>query len=480
MRLPEPIEEHGFFWLPEDAENQVPGILRISESGDVTLEVICFSDPDFGPYVFKEHRLGDAPEEDIIASIDRIVGIIDGGLITLDDCFYGDPIGHWLGETPTSIIHAHFAFIGYHFGEGEDVTLSRLTFSVEGLDDWLSISGIHMDHVYDGRELGTSIIHFRPPKEIVLNLPDGIELRFTFQAFATGRIFSPITEAGIRQKAYISLTSKRLRPINDFLELAFKLQNFLSFAIDETVSLDSVVGYMTQEKGGYEASTQVYYQSLPYSETKPKIHGRNMLFLYGNVESELEDILDGWLKNYKTSEPAFNLYFTSKSGAHKYLDGNFLSLVQGIETLHRRNSQETPMPEDEFSNLVDAMLRNVPDDKKELMKGRLKYANELSLRNRLREMIKPFEKFFGDNDERRSFIDKVVSTRNYLTHYDSELVSKAASGNDLWMLYTKLEALFQLHFLRLIGIKDESISAIVEGNFALRNKLGIEPLKSSS
>lgn len=311
MRLSEPIEEPGFFWLPGGAENQVPGILRISESGDVTLEVICFSDPDFGPYVFKERRLDDTIDGDIITSIDRIVGTIDDGLITLDDCFYGDPIGHWLGETPTSIIHAHFAFIGYHFDEGEDVTLSKLTFSVEGLDDWLSISGIHVEQ--NGKEDGASI-HFRLPKEIALNLPDGIELKFTFQATAAGRFYSPITEAGITQKAYISLISKKLRPIKDFLELVFKLRNFLCFAIDETVSLDSVVGYITQEKDGYEASMQVYYQSLPCSETKPRIHGNDILFLYGNVANELEEILDRWLKNYKTSEPAFNLYFVSKSG----------------------------------------------------------------------------------------------------------------------------------------------------------------------
>ena len=38
MRLSEPIEKHGFFWLPEDTENQVPGILRISESGGITLK----------------------------------------------------------------------------------------------------------------------------------------------------------------------------------------------------------------------------------------------------------------------------------------------------------------------------------------------------------------------------------------------------------------------------------------------------------
>ena len=39
MRLSEPIEKPGFFWLPEDAENPQPGILHISESGRVTLTI---------------------------------------------------------------------------------------------------------------------------------------------------------------------------------------------------------------------------------------------------------------------------------------------------------------------------------------------------------------------------------------------------------------------------------------------------------
>lgn len=290
-----------------------------------------------------------------------------------------------------------------------------------------------------------------------------------------------ITEASITQKASISLISTELRPLDDFISLVFKLHNFLCFAIDKTVSLDSVTAYSTEltqklDNGStYKQPIKVYYQSAPDSETKSKIHGHDMLFLYGSVANDLEEILNRWLKNHQTSEPAFNLYFASKSGAYKYLDGNFLSLVQGIETLHRRNSQETSMPEEEFRNLVDTILQSVSADKEELIKEKLKYANELSLRKRLRKMIEPFERFFGGKDERRSFISKVVSTRNYLTHYDSELASKAARGRDLWMLYLKLEALFQLHFLRLVGIKDKSVSTIVEGNRALRDKLGIEP-----
>lgn len=56
MRLSEPIEKHGFFWLPDDAENKIPGILRISESGEITVEVSQFSESRF--YPFNKRRLG--------------------------------------------------------------------------------------------------------------------------------------------------------------------------------------------------------------------------------------------------------------------------------------------------------------------------------------------------------------------------------------------------------------------------------------
>ncbi len=56
MRLSEPIEKHGFFWLPDDAENKIPGILRISESGEITVEISQFSESRF--YPFNKRRLG--------------------------------------------------------------------------------------------------------------------------------------------------------------------------------------------------------------------------------------------------------------------------------------------------------------------------------------------------------------------------------------------------------------------------------------
>ena len=476
MRLSEPIEKTGFFWAPEDAENRLPGILRIAETGAATLEMFGLSKGLLSRRPLDDPFLSQRDE-----TANRIVGVVGKNeSVTLERCFRRGWNSNF-GGLWTSTIRAECAFIGAIYEAGEDITFSKVRFSVEGLDEWLRVSGIHVDHNWDEK---SASIGFDPPKEIALPLPGGIEMKFDFRWTLPG--FPSITEARITQKAYISLISTELRPPDDFLALIFKIHNFLCFAINRTVSLESVTAYSTEltkerEDGSTDESPiKVYYESLPRSEVKPKIRLPDMLFLYRGVEKEFEEILDRWLKSYEISEPAFNLYFASKSGAHKYLDRKFLSFVQGIETLHRRNSQETLMPEEEFSNLLDTMLKNVPHDRRAWVEEKLKYANEWSLRKRISEMVEPFQDFFGSSSERKHFISKIVVTRNYLTHYDSEIEDQAASGEDLWILCRKLEALFQLHFLRIIGIKDEDIATIVKGNFDLRDKLGIEPPEPST
>lgn len=460
MRLSEPFEKSGYFWLPGKTENRLPGVLRITETAEATLEIIGI----FGDTL--------AALNETAPDLGRIVGIIENGdLITLDHCFYKNR-NISFGGISKSTIYASFVLSGVQYDEGESITFSKFSFSVEGLDEWLSVSGLRVEHNWDDK---SASIHFTPPKEIALQLPDGIGLAFTFGW--TLPVASTVTEAKITQKAYISLTSESLRSIDDFLAVVFKINNFLCFATDETVSLDSATAYsyeITRDSGNgknHEIPIKVYYRSIPLSEVKPKVQWHGMLFRYGQIATQLEIILNNWLNNYETSEPAFNLYFASKSGAHRYLDGRFLSLAQGIETLHRRNSKETMMAEGEFNHLVATILKGCPSQKQEWLKKRLEYANELPLRHRLRQMLEPFENLYGDSKQRKHFIGKVIDTRNYLTHYDAKLAQQVARGEELWKLCMKLEGLFQLHFLRLVGLDGESISNLVRESHALRRKL---------
>ena len=197
-----------------------------------------------------------------------------------------------------------------------------------------------------------------------------------------------------------------------------------------------------------------------------------MLFRYPDVASRIGQILSKWLDSYGTFTPAYNLYFASRYDGRQYPDVNFLRLVQGIETLHRRSSEETEMPKDEFKNHVNSILQSCPDDKRDWVKDKLSSANALPLRRRLGRMIEPFRHLFGNEEESEILVKRIVDTRNYLTHYSGKLERKAASHEDLLMLRDKLEGLFQLHLMRLIGFDGEFIASILNRNYELSRKLG--------
>lgn len=460
MRISEPIEISGFFWLPGKPDQRLPGVLNVSTTGETTLEVIGV----FGDVMT---AFTDSPLD-----FPRVVGVVENGdVVTLEHCFYKNR-NISFGGLSKSTIYANFFLCGVQYDEGDAITFSEFRFSLEGLDEWLSISGLRVEHNWEEK---SASIHFSPPKEVVYQLPDEMTLAFTFGWTLPG---DPIvTEAKITQKAFVTLRSESLRPIEDFLALVFRVNNFLCFAIDETVSLDSATCYSSAitrgvgDGGKLKVPIKLYYQSTPLSDARPKIAWHNMLFRYGHVANQLEGILKNWLSNYETSEPAFNLYFASKAGAHKYLDGRFMSLAQGIETLHRRNSKDTLMPEAEFSELVVALVKSCPPGQQDWLAKKLEYANELPLRHRIRQMLEPFESLYGDAKQRKHFIGKIIDTRNYLTHYDEKLADQAAKGESLWGLCMKLEALFQLHFLRLVGFDGDLMKNLVNENYALRNKL---------
>lgn len=472
MRLAEPIEKSGFFWLPEKPDNKLHGTLRISESAEITLELIGLLDDPFA-----------APRRDPTKNqfrqqdFDRILGRVEEyGSVTLDRCIYTtEKIS--FGGLSTATLLAHFAFIRVNYERGQEVKFSKFSFMVEGLDEWLSITGIDVEHYFQYERIAGASIHFSPPEKISLTLPDGTALEFGFFWPDRGMI-ATLTQARVSHKAFISLKTRTPRCIEYFTSLAFKICNFLCMATDQTVSMESVTARsreMTAGNGEVERQTGpigVYYQSASYSDIRPKIDRHHALFLYPHVADRLQAVMAKWLASYGAFEPALNLYFTSRYDHRQYIDVRFLRLAQGLETLHRRSSQETEMPKDEFKNHLKSILESCPDDKRDWVKGKLSTANAFSLRRRVEKMIEPFQQFFGDEEGSKSLVKQVVDTRNYLTHYSGKLESKAASQEDLLMLCDKLEALFQLHLLQLIGFDVETIDAIVKGNQSLSIKLG--------
>lgn len=459
MRIEEEYIKTGYFWLPEQQENKIPGILTIKDGGNIELEVVG---------LFDESIKALNGEDDL----SRIVGHVEkDGLVTLDNCFYTKKNISFDGISKSKVC-VNRVLSGVAYDKDEEITFNSLSFSVDCMDEWVGISGINVQNDWDNR---TVTISYKPPENLAYSLDNGMQLEICFAYTLPG--FPNTTEAKITQRAYFKLSSTDLKSLQDFTKIAYKLTNFMCFAVDATVTLKNLIATsMEIQREVAEGKTspvpiKIYYPSIPYSEKVSQKSWHQMLFNYGAIKTNAQSIINKWLNAYETLSPALNLYFSTKIGAQKYIDGKFLALAQGLETYHRRTSDEKLMDEEEFKSLVDTVKENCPEENINWLEGRLMHGNEINLGKRLKIIIEPFKEHLGTSEERSKLLRKIIDTRNYLTHYSEELKSKSAEGNELWLLCQKMEVIFQLHFLKMIGFSEDEIKNVIENCYPLKTKV---------
>jgi len=463
MRIKDEFKKSGYFWLPSAPERRIPGTLVITDGGNIELEVVGLFDESIEGL----NRALNGKD-----GLERIIGHIEKhGLVTLDDCFYKNK-NLSLSGISKSTIYVNRAFIGVAYEDKEIVLFNKFQFSVEGIDEWVGISGIKVENKFKER---TASITYVPPEEISLNLNNGMMLLITFSWTLPG--FPNQKEAKITQKTYFKLTSEQERPLNDFISAAYKVTTLLGFAIDKTVCIEQVSATsdaIRQDIGdgrSVPVSISLFYASLSYTKNEPKIDWHRMLFRFVQIREDAGRIVNNWFDAYDEIDPALDLYFSTKTGAHKYLEGKFLALAQGLETYHRRTSNEKLMDEAVFKELSEKLIKQSPEEHQEWLSGRLQHGNEVNLGRRMKSIIEPFKELLGTNKERNKIIRSIVDTRNYLTHYDKSLESVAATGRDLLLLCLKMEAIFQLHLLQVLGFTQSEVRSVFENSTELQQKL---------
>ena len=426
MRIKEEIKKSGYFWRPSEPDRKLHGTLSISDGGHIELEVTG----QFGGRLEVSLNTNLNP-------IERIVGHIEKDeAVTLDGCYYKTLPHSLTGGISKSLIRVSRVLIGAAYDEDEPTVFNTLTFSVAGIDEWVGISGISVDHQYEER---TATISYQPPEEISINLGDDMRLLITFHWTLPG--FPIIKEAKISQKTYFKLVSEEERELKEFASVAHKITNFLCFAMAQTVSLDGMeVTSDNLRRNIGEGRTSpipinIYYSSWPYSKNEPEIYRHRMLFGFEQIQNDAEEKIKNWIGLYKQIEPALDLYFLAKMGAQPTLTARFLALAQGLEICHRG-----------------------------INGGRREFGK------RLEDITQPFEDIIRNQTTREELISTIVNTRNYWTHYDRSLESKAAKDEDLSLLCLKMELLFQLHFLQLIGFSREQIDSFLADSIPLRQR----------
>jgi hypothetical protein len=430
MRIKKKFKKSGYFWLPSTPDNRIPGTLTIEDGGKIELEV-------FG--VFHETMEAFKSKNEL----ERVIGFIEEDkYVTLGDCRYTNTF--LSGGISKSVLYVNRVFSGVEYKEGERVCFNTVIFSIEGIDEWVGITGIKVDHYSESQ---STTITYSPPEEISLNLNNGMNLLITFSWNLSES--SRIKEAKITQKTYFKLVSVEEKEFIDFITVANKITTLLCFATDIIVCLDYVAA--TSNSRNQEMSNgnlvpvpiRIYCPSYLYSKDEPKIRWDLMLFRYKYIQDDAERIINNWIDSYDQIELAISTYFSTQMEAQTNLYRKFLPLTQCLEIYHRGVSD-----------------------------GKLKNGNRaITFRGRIKDMIETFKVFFGTEEDVCEIVGKIMDTRDYLTHGEERLKEKAASGKELLFLCFKIEALFQLNLLQILGFTQEQIKSIFDGCYQLQRKL---------
>lgn len=453
MRLDTIITKQGYFWLPQYPDRKLSGSLTIKDRGIITLNILGSFDED-------NHHANNLP------SYERILGSIESyGDITLIDCFYTRK--RKSRNINISDIFVNRALLGISFQNNEEELFKDFIFSIEGIEEWISISGLHTNTVNSGNKKST--YSYTHPKEDIIKLNNGMQLTIQFHFLESNELTGK--NINISEKNYFKLTSATEISLNQFISTAYKITTFLCLANNQIVSINSAQAtsslyYYTFNNGDRHLEPiHIFYASNPYDETAPSISAYDMLFRFPDIKQDPQFYINKWIDLYSIIEPSLNLYFDAEKYRNTDRNKQLLMLIQGLESLHRNTSNEKYMNDIDFSNLVSLLSEACPEEHLEWLKSKIIHGNDLPLRKRLLQLISRFNKLTNlNNKERNRLAQQITKIRNYLTHYDQSLKKEALEHNK-YELFLKVKIIFQLLLLEKIGFSEEVLEKIYTKDF---------------
>ncbi len=465
MGLLDSFEHRGWWWLPDRPADKVAGVLAFSQDR-VSLELIG--------QLPREQQAPDPVTGDIThafmpLSRARILGeTTRGKLVTLEECH----------ATSLAIVggqHEHFApgFVleGAHFDADELIVFDEFAVRYSQLDIWVAVNGFETQSIQtDGESLQRIDVSFSPPPEERVSLEGfDIAVGFSVNFHASG---PTRTQVELTQRAHFRFYFHQRTPLTTALDTAHHLRNFVALGVGQPVIPTELTGYVLSEPDvqategpGPEPrkhSVRIYYR-LAQSPTDKERHPAKMLFTLTDAQNRLQGILTSWFSKRDALEPVFDLYFGAVYNRRSFIEQRFLSLMQALETYHRRTTTTTDLPPEEHSDRINSILADTPQEFRRWLTAKLTYSNELALRQRLRDVLAGCPAVVGKlTSNKRAFVSRAVDSRNFLTHFDPQLKARATTGIDLQPMVVTLQALVELCLLRELGFDCDEIDGFFQ------------------
>ena len=180
-----------------------------------------------------------------------------------------------------------------------------------------------------------------------------------------------------------------------------------------------------------------------------------------NLHELQQGIISTWTNKQNQLQSIVDFYLNVISSSTMYIENRFLNLVQALEIYHTRFQSSNKV---EYAARIESMLASIPLKNRDFHTKRLKpksYTNDncIKLIHRLSDLYvrDPMPKFCTMENKvwPYSYIEKIVETRNYLTHYNLEKETSSLKGVDLVHSLLCLQSVLEYYLLKELGLSVE-------------------------
>lgn len=350
------------------------------------------------------------------------------------------------------------------FKEYSNVKFSKIEFRLSDTLTWSGLNGLSIKY----EKNWTCILKHKFKKALSYSIDNNTTISFVPYFHENTNIYNN-EETIIKQFVKIKITSRKNQDLYFYINLLNKIKTLIEIAIGKSIDIKEIIGYKRDYYRVFD-NKRIYNEIKIYSKDsykdnykEPKIS--EMLFSLPDIMNNNVQLLKNWFLKYELLEPILNLYNSCIIYEKMPSETVFLNIVQALETYHSRficNKKE------DYEKRVNDILKDVPE---ELKKSHYEYLfdktqqdkniNYIILKSRLNDlMLANFDIIFFNMSDKAfpyEFVEKVVDTRHYFTHYSKSKENKIFKGEELFFAINILRIVLSYYLLREIGFEKEFI-----------------------
>lgn len=408
----ENYKESGLFWLPSKSDDKVVGELTFDAGEGVSLTL---------------HRSSYDTWPEIPG---LIVGSTGAQEVTLIDSYQTNLT---LVSAPYSIktqaFYANRLLLGHAFYRLEDLAFTTLDISHYGLAEWVDKSGVarRINHSDDGMHDVVEIRYEQPESTSAQFSGGAIRIRFSWTSS------SRTEESTLKHSPYICIEYDGALNYNDILKHGKHIQDFITICTDKAVTAKQVTFRhhdipIRMLDGGTKGEQSIEYRAALITSpafamrSKPRYPLDLSFDAVGGIEA-----IAKWMQTASGYATVVSLMTPFRSEMSSFAENSFLNVVAAAEAFHDLKYPERKEVEGEaeWASLLEAILSNVPNERKEWLSGELRYINRPSLSKRLTILARNTKNITGNlsgsnADKIKRWAGTVAGVRNELTHRRSE------------------------------------------------------------